>query len=94
MSYQAVVQMANSSSLLQRVAAAAAEEGMADPMDWAQRNLWKVVSSPGWRDAWSYAEDVKTVNQNPDTGIRTDVINDDMILAAVQPLVQEALATA
>lgn len=89
MSYQSVVEMAGSQSLLARVVAAAAGEGLTEPLQWAQANIWQVVSEPGWTDAWDYAQGVASVNVNPDTGARNDVINDNMILGAVQAIMAE-----
>lgn len=84
MSYTSIVEMANSSSLIGRLTAAAAGEAIATPEQWVRTNLWKIVSSPGWADQWAYAFDTATVNTNPDLGIRTDVISDGDILSAVQ----------
>ena len=86
MSYQSVVEMAGSSSLTRRIAASAATEGQTDPLGWAQSRIWRLAASPGWADGWEYAENVATINVNPDTGIRNDVITDSMILSAVQAL--------
>lgn len=86
MSYQSVVEMAGSNSLLQRIVAAAATENIPEPLTWAQANMWKLCSTPDWDDAWQYAVDNANVNVNPDTGARDDVINDNMILGAVQAL--------
>jgi len=86
MSYTSVVEMASSQSLLSRIVAAAAGEGQIDPLIWAQANIWKLVSSPGWADAWDYAENAATINNNPDTGARDDTITDAMILSSVQSL--------
>jgi hypothetical protein len=87
--YNAIDQLASSASLLNRVAAAAASEGQADPTGWADRNKWRLAAEPGWADAWSFAEDNATVNVNPDTGVRDDVINDSMILTAVQAILAD-----
>ena len=84
MSYTSIVEMANSSSLIGRLTAAAAGETIASPEQWVRTNLWKIVSSPGWADDWAYAADTATVNTNPDLGIRVDVISDAKILSAVQ----------
>lgn len=86
MSYTSIVEMANSSSLIGRLTAAAAGESIASPEQWTRTNLWKIVSSPGWADNWQFASDNATVNTNPDLGIRTDVINDASILSAVQAI--------
>lgn len=87
MAYGTIVEVANSSSLQYRIAACAADEGLAsDPVTWAYENRWKFASQPEWADAWQFAVDTGNVNVNPDTGARVDVINDQMILAAVQSM--------
>jgi len=88
MTYRSIVEMASSQSLIARIAAAAAEQGVqGNPLTWAQENIWKIAASPGWADSWGYAVDTATVNVNPDTGGRSDVITDGNILSVVQPLV-------
>jgi hypothetical protein len=84
MSYSAPTAMASNNALRDRIASAAALEGEADPFGWLNRNLYLVVARTDWVDKWDYAEDTKNINVNPDTGARTDVIDDGMILAAVQ----------
>lgn len=90
MSYQAIMSMAQSGALRERVMACAAEQGEADPPGWSTTNMWKIAASPGWADKWSYAVDALTVNQNPELGARTDVISDEDILAAVQAVLHPA----
>lgn len=92
MSYAAVVQLARSSSLLDRVAAAAAKEGQDSPQSWALERAWRFAAEPGWAEAWAYAKDTQSVNVNPDTGAREDVISDAMILAAVQARIGDETA--
>ena len=82
--YSAVAAMAGSLSLRDRVAACAAQEGKSNPVIWAQEHMWAIAASPSWDETWQYAVDTYNVNQNPDTGSRTDVISDAMILTAVQ----------
>lgn len=89
MAYQSVVEMASSQSLLSRIVAAAAGEGVEQPLMWAQANVWQLASSPGWADAWDYARDTANDDVNPDTGKRPGVIGDAMILSAVQALAAE-----
>jgi len=84
MSLNALSQMRHSGGLVARVTACVAQEGEAQPENWVVSNLWKVTARSDWIQAWAYAEEVKTVNVNPDTGQRDDVITDAMILAAVQ----------
>lgn len=88
MTYQSIVEMASSASLLTRVAASVADEGYpGDPLDFARTNIWHIVSADsGWSDAWDYARDNATLDNNPDTGARPGVINDAMILAVIQPM--------
>jgi len=87
MSYNSIAEMAASTSLTNRIAAAAAKEGINNPSGWAGDHMWQIVSSPNWDVQWDYAKDNATVNVNPDTGARQDVINDNDILAAVQAAV-------
>ena len=82
--YSDISEMASSSSLVSRIIACASTQGIDNPAQWVSRNLYKIVSSPGWDSDWRYAVENATVNSNPDTGARTDVINDNKILAAVQ----------
>jgi len=86
MAYQSVVEMAGSPSLLARIIAAAAGEGITDPRSWAQERVWQIVSEPGWAEAWDYAKGTANDDVNPDTGRRPSVINDTMILSAVQAI--------
>ena len=86
MAYIDVVAMARSQSLLERVAACAAAEGVDNPWEWAVANAWTMAASPGWAEDWRYAVETATPNVNPDTGARGDVIDDSQILPAVQAL--------
>jgi hypothetical protein len=86
MSYNSIVEIAQSESLRGRITAAAAAEGIDYPEQWASTAMWKLAASPGWADKWDSANDSYTVNANPDTGARTDVISDGDILSAVQAL--------
>ena len=86
MSYNSIAQIASSPSLMNRVAAAAADEGEHSPQEWAQKNAWVYAAQPGWAEAWDYALETATDDNNPDTGARPGVINDSMILAAVQEI--------
>lgn len=89
MAYISIVAMAGSPSLAARIAASAADEGQSDPVGWTTSNIWRIVAADqGWADAWDYAVANATDDDNPDTGKRPGVINDAMILAVVQPLVQ------
>lgn len=87
MAYSTIAEIAGSTSLQTRIAGAAAQEGVDLPVGWAATHAWEIAASPEWADNWAYAVDTATVNVNPDTGARNDVISDAMILAAVQALI-------
>lgn len=89
MSYSSIRDIATDGSLMGRITAAAASEGLENPDSWAASRMWKFASQPGWGDKWAYAKDNETVNVNPDSGARTDVISDADILTAVQAIVAE-----
>jgi hypothetical protein len=93
-SYNTIIEMAGSSSLIDRSAAAAAQEGAVDPVQWAHAHIWLLAAAPGWADAWASATAACSVNVNPDTGQRDDVITDGMILAEVQAVMAEEAAPA
>jgi hypothetical protein len=87
MTYQSVSDMAASQSLQKRCVAAAAQEGSLSPEAWVAEHVWQIVSyDDGWVSAWDFAVDNATLDNNPDTGARPGVINDDMILTVVQAL--------
>lgn len=86
MSYNSIVEMSQSNSLMMRITACAAMEGIDNPREWAYARMWKFAAQPGWADAWDYAAGVYTPEKNPDTGARPDVIGDAMILASVQAI--------
>lgn len=82
-SYRAVVEMAASPSLMDRVGAALATLGEAQPREAVVSRQWAIAATPGWAEAWQFAIDNYNINQNPDTGARNDVITDEMILDAL-----------
>ena len=89
MGYSTIAVMARDSFLRERFIGCAAQElgatdPAADPQAWVVDNIWALVSAPGLADSYQFAEDNKTVNVNPETGARTDVIDDATILATVQ----------
>ena len=88
MALRDVTLMAVSSSLIERIASAAAKEGVEQPVSWVQQRIYVFVANDVWETAWAQAEDSKTVNVNPDTGARTDVITDQMITEAVRDVQQ------
>lgn len=84
MSYQAITSMRNSPSLTQRIVACVAQEGIDNPETAVSQYMWKIIARVDWVSAWDSATETYTLDKNPDTGIRPDVITDNMILAAVQ----------
>ena len=86
MTYASIANIVDSASLRRRILACAADEGVPTPDLWVTQNIWTIASQPGWADAWDYAVDNWTPDDNPDTGARPGVISDAMILAAVQAL--------
>lgn len=93
MTYMSIIEAAESPSLVRRVQAAVAQEAAAADVDipylpaWVIDRMLRIVGGSGWAEKWDYAKATQTVNHNPDTGARNDVISDGDILAAVQPLV-------
>lgn len=85
MSYNTVVEMANSQSLISRVAVCAAELGNTTPRPWAGANILQLVAmaGPNLQSVWDTA--VADKNGNPDVGYRDDVVTDAMILQVVTP---------
>lgn len=84
MAYSSIVEMAQSNSLRMRITACVAQEGITNPEQWTASNMWKIAAQPGWAADWDYAKGTYNPNFNPDTGARTDVIDDAQILSAVQ----------
>ena len=83
MSYAQVADMAADKDLLARLAACAAVEGHPTPAYWVQQNVWHLVASPGWGDAYTYAVTTGVARPGRDEAVITDAA----ILAAVQPLI-------
>lgn len=86
MTYSSIRAIATDGSLMGRITAAAAVEGIDNPDSWVAARMWKFAAQPGWGDKWDYANGTYQVNANPDVGARDDVISDTDILAAVQAL--------
>jgi hypothetical protein len=80
MSYWDIAQMTQNGDLSSRIAAAASQEGIGTPQNWAWDHIWELCGSPGWSEAWASA--VAGGNESP--GKDAGVITDGMILSAVQ----------
>lgn len=85
MSYNTIVAMANSQSLMARVSACAAELGNTQSRNWASQNMLTLVAGApaSLQTAWDAA--VADKNGNSDVGFRDDVVTDAMILSVVTP---------
>lgn len=82
MAYEDVSKLAHDGNLRERLIAAAALEGIADPEQWVDAHRWEIAAQPGW--ATAYASAVAAFIDMP--GLRPGVIEDAMILSAVQAL--------
>jgi hypothetical protein len=80
MSLSDIQLMSNSGSLRGRILAAAAIDGK--DQKWANENLTAICATTGWDTAWA-AGVAGGLTYNQDTGVRPDVITDEMIQAAV-----------
>ena len=94
MSYLTINEIADSASMQARIRACVAQEAASAGLSisvgsWVAERMLRFAASPGWADKWQYAKDTYRVDFNPDTGARSDVINDADILAVVQPLIVE-----
>ncbi len=87
MAYHHIVEMAEDPHLKNRLIGAAAQAGRDDARMWVDTHIFALVRDPAWEAAWAYAEDNKTVNVNQFTGMRVDVINDEMIETAVEAVI-------
>lgn len=88
MTYSAIATAAQDQHLRLRIAACIAQESPdspTHPIAHADAIIWQACGSPGWGEAYAsaLAADV------PDPGNDPAVISDAMILAAVQPMIEE-----
>ena len=79
-----IADMTTSASLRARITAAAARQGR--DTGWTGLYLTIICATTGWDAAWASGQ-AGGPNVNPDTGIRTDVISDQMITDAVAQLI-------
>lgn len=80
MAYWDIAAMSADMDLTARVSACAAQEGIADPREWAADHMLTIAAAPGWSEAWASA--VAGGNETP--GRDGAVITDPMILSEVQ----------
>ena len=83
MTYANIAAITRSTSLIDRLTAAAAEENKPIPYDaWVREHMWDFAAAPGWAAAWGSALASGIV----DPGASETVITDGMILAEVQAM--------
>jgi hypothetical protein len=91
MSYLTENEIASSRAMLDRVAQAAAGEGVAgDPDRWVYENRRKWAAAPDWAEAWEYSKLTHPpVEGEPayDPGLDEAVITDTMILSQIQSMI-------
>jgi hypothetical protein len=90
MAFHTTYKMLQSEGLKQRMVAAAAALGEANPETWIDQQRYALVplmltppdeqgASQYWWQVWEYAQAHMNENNNPDIGARTDVILDSWI---------------
>lgn len=83
MTYANIAAITRSTSLIDRMTAAAAQEDKPIPYDsWVRERMWDFAATPGWAEAWGSA----LAGGVADPGASEGVITDGMILSAVQPM--------
>lgn len=95
MSYADTWTMQTDVDLRYRITACAAEElaatgntkAASNPQFWVDDHLWRIVVSPGWDAAYTYAVNTQVARPGWDPAVITDA----MILSAVQPMVQQGV---
>lgn len=78
--YLTIATIAGDPTMIQRVAACAAQEGQDEPHYWATQHGYTWAAAPGWGAAWDSA----TAGGIADPGADPAVITDGQILAQVQ----------
>lgn len=91
MSYLDQSAIASNHAMTERVAQAAAEDGIPDPDTWTTDNRRTWAAAPGWDDAWASALASHPPTNPPqypayDPGQDEAVITDGMILSQVQSM--------
>jgi hypothetical protein len=86
MSYLIQGDIAGSTTMLTRVAQAAAEHGNTDPDTWTYTHRRTWAAAPGWDDAWESALVSHPDDPEYDPGADEGVITDGMILSQVQSM--------
>jgi hypothetical protein len=84
MTYSTINAMRQSMSLLNRITACAAQEGVVNPDQWARDQIWSLTTDDEMEARWDDAEFNYNATFNPDTGARPDVITDSIITRVVK----------
>jgi len=83
MAYATTAQITQSTALMQRLIACAAEQKKVKPyQNWVLDRIWDIAVSPGWSAKWESA----VASENPDPGADPAVISDQDILGVIQPM--------
>lgn len=84
MTYEIIAKIAMNDAIRPRLIACAAEQGKPKPYEnWVDTHRWDLAILPDWVAAWEYAE-----LQGPgmEIGLNPQVITDQMMLSAIQPM--------
>jgi hypothetical protein len=84
MSYTTLAHLAKDADFIERVTACAATQGITQADRWADDNKWAMAAQPGFDAAYEYAVNTGVT----DPGENLGVIDDGMILSAVQSLLR------
>jgi len=86
MSYLTQARISHSATMHDRVAQCAVGEGIGSAESWTAEHSRQWAAAPGWDDAWEYALNVHSTDEDYDPGTDEAVITDGMILSEVQAL--------
>lgn len=94
MSFLAQAKMADDNYLIERIAACAALQGVAEPRTWAVNRMWRLCATPGWAAAYAQRFNATELLADPagyapKIGADEAVITDSMIAAAVKAVLGE-----
>lgn len=82
MSFLMQARLAGDGTVMGRVAACAAAEGIPQPDVWSWSKRWEFSAQPGWAAAFTNA----TATEGIDPGANENAITDAMILTAVRAI--------
>lgn len=97
MSFLAQAKMADDNYLIERIAACAALQGVAEPRTWAVNRMWRLCAIPGWATAYAQRFNAAELLADPagyapNIGADESVVTDSMIAAAVKAMLNEEQA--